>query len=355
MVRAPVCRAPLLLRHDRQHAQRAAGAVDDLERRRNQDRALRRQLVELAQAGETVTVGLGHEGVGRERRTHAARRTGIGADGFRTPADHAFGNEIVDGLYRRTGRVRALVVGVEEFRFAGVALVPVGAHQHPTTGRNVAMRLLPGFDAIDGEKEIRVLRGFGRAVDDTNRRDEILHRDRIGRTILIVAAADPVDRRIEMRARVLAELEPVPLPERAILVVVRDRMNLDRRRVLADLRRQLDQRRFGPERSGQIHHLDGAGCERRYEIAETLGTGHWVSPSRSWNSNRRIRYLEFQSWNSILEVQSLGFVASGATSRKPSAIILDMKYLRWQAGATIRLRPASAHFRASGTIFGWAR
>src|ERR1700733_11998264 len=72
-----------------------------------------------------------------------------------------------------------------------------------------------------------------------------------------------------------------------------------------------------------------------------------------------VALLEFEPSNSlpgisVLEFRSLGFVASGATSRKPSAIILDMKYLRWQAGATIRLRPASAHFRASGIQFGLA-
>ena len=277
----------LLLRHDCEHAQRAAGAFDDLERRRDQDRALRRQLVEMAEAGEAVTIGLVHEGMGRERRVHAAGRAGVGADGFRAPADHAFGNEIVDRFRRWAGRVRALGVGVEEVRLSVVALVPVRAHQHPATGRDVAMGLLPGFDAVDGQEEIGILRAFGRAVDHADGRDEILHRDGVGRAVLVFAAADPVDRRIEMGAGMLAELEPIPFPERAILVVVRDGVNLDRRRVLADLRRQLDQWRIGPERSAEIHHLDGAGRERRCKIAENLGTGHTVSPSRSWMSLRQ--------------------------------------------------------------------
>src|SRR5262249_44220341 len=130
-----------------------------------------------------------------------------------------------------------------------------------------------------------------------SRRDEILHRDGVGRAVLEIAAADPMDRRIEVGAGVLSELEPVPPPEGPVLVIVRDGVNFDRRRVLADLRRQLDQRRVRPERRGQIHHLDGAGRERGYKIAENLGTGHTVSPSRWWDSVLGIRCV----WRNVAE------------------------------------------------------
>src|SRR3984957_18412382 len=70
-----------------------------------------------------------------------------------------------------------------------------------------------------------------------------------------------------------------------------------------------------------------------------------------------VALLEFEPSNSlpgisVLEFRSLGFVASGATSRKPSAIILDMKYLRWQAGAIIRSRLLSARPAQAGIQFG---
>ena len=170
------------------------------------------------------------------------------------------------------------------------------------------MLLLPGLDAVDGEKEIRILCGLRRAIDNADRRDEILHRNSVGRAVLVVASADPVHRRVEMGAGMLAELEPVPRPERTVLVVIRDGVNFDRRRVLADLRRQLDQRRIGTERRGQVHHLDGAGRQRRCKIAENLGTGHGCLRGAEW----------------FLQVVCLAWP-------KPSANILDMKYLRWQA------------------------
>ena len=51
-------------------------------------------------------------------------------------------------------------------------------------------------------------------------------------------------------------------------------MNLDRRGILADLRRQLDQWRVGPERRGKVHHFDGAGSKRRRELSEKLRAVH---------------------------------------------------------------------------------
>ena len=219
-------------------------------------------------------MALVHESVRRERRVHAACRAGIGADRLRAPAHDALGDQIMDRFRRRAGRVRPLVIDVEEFGFTVVALVPVGAHQHPGVGRDVAVRLLPGLHAVDGEQKIVVLRGFGRAIDDTGRPDEILGRNGVGGVVRMVLAADPVHRRVEMRAGMLAELQPIPRPERPVLVVMRDRMNLDRRRVLADLRRQLDQRRVGPERRGKVHHFDGAGSKRRRELSEKLRAVH---------------------------------------------------------------------------------
>ena len=171
------------------------------------------------------------------------------------------------------------------------------------------MSLLPGFHAVDGEEEVRVLGKLCRAVDDAHRRHKIFHRDGVGAAVFVVAAADPVHRSVEMSARMLAELEPVPGPVRPGFVVVRNCMNFDRRRVGADLRRQFDQWRFRTKRRGQVHHFDGTGRERRGKITENLCAGHAVSP---WRSLRKLK------WDVCDRL-------------KPSANILDMKYQRWQA------------------------
>src|SRR5258708_7451786 len=55
-----------LCRHEREYAQRAAGTVDDLQRRSNDHRPGRRQLVEIGQARQPETVGAVHDGVSWE-------------------------------------------------------------------------------------------------------------------------------------------------------------------------------------------------------------------------------------------------------------------------------------------------
>jgi hypothetical protein len=54
---------------------------------------------------------------------------------------------------------------------------------------------------VDGEAEVWVSGGFGGPVDHDRRRDEARWRD--GGDIVAVLAADPVDRRVEVRADVL--------------------------------------------------------------------------------------------------------------------------------------------------------
>ena len=75
-------------------------------------------------------------------------------------------------------------------------------------------------DVVDREAEVGVLRGLGRLVDHHGRPDQPLRRH--GGDVLAVATADPVDRRVEVRADVLADLEPVPRPGRAAVVVLAD-------------------------------------------------------------------------------------------------------------------------------------
>ena len=104
--------------------------------------------------------------------------------------------------------MRAGLVGVEEFGFRAVALVPVGAHHHPFAGVDGAVLGFPGLDVIDGEEEVVIGGGFLRTVYDIDRADEILRRNGVGGAVRVVLAGDPVLRRVEMRARMLTQLQP---------------------------------------------------------------------------------------------------------------------------------------------------
>ena len=99
-----------------------------------------------------------------------------------------------------------------------VALVPVGAQQHPAAGFDCAVLGFPFLDALDRQQIVRIGGSFLRAVDDVDRSDEILRRDGVGRIVRVVLAGDPVAGRVEMRAGVLAEFQPVPGPERTVLL-----------------------------------------------------------------------------------------------------------------------------------------
>jgi hypothetical protein len=89
---------------------------------------------------------------------------------------------------------------------------------------------------------------------------------------------------------------------------MRDRVDLDRRRVLADLRRQLDQRRVRPERRGEVHHLDGAGSERRRELSEKLRAVH-ITHLR-WS--RRVLVRNGDRMRLLAEKRSRGNIAAAA-------------------------------------------
>ncbi len=139
----------------------------------------------------------------------------------------------------------------------------------------------PGLDVVDGEQEVRVGRGLLGEVEHVDRADELLDGERVGRAVGIVLAGYPVDRRVEMRAGMLAELQPVPGPPGTVLVVGGDGVDLDLRRVDRELRRQLDQRRVGTEHGGEVHHLDAAGKKLAGEFAEKFLRVH-VVPLDRW-------------------------------------------------------------------------
>ena len=69
-----------------------------------------------------------------------------------------------------------------------------------------------------------------------------------------------MDGRVEVRARVLATLKPVPVPGRAALVVARELVQAEARRVVP-LRWQRQNRRVGGERRGQVNNAQASGLE----------------------------------------------------------------------------------------------
>ena len=65
------------------------------------------------------------------------------------------------------------------------------------------------------EQEVGVGRDLLRAVDHAGRCDQQLRRDRVGMGVRQLAAGDPVRRRVEVRAGMLAAADVVPVPGRA--------------------------------------------------------------------------------------------------------------------------------------------
>ena len=69
------------------------------------------------------------------------------------------------------------------------------------------------------QQKIRIRLDLARDVDHARRSDEAARRDRVAGVVRQILARDPVNRRVEVRAGVLAELERVPVPRRPLVVV----------------------------------------------------------------------------------------------------------------------------------------
>src|SRR5215210_6937285 len=97
--------------HQREDAQRAAGAVLDLERRGHDHRTRRRKLIEIAQALQTVTPAAVQEMVRRIGWIEMTGLAGIGPDRLRAEADDtALLDQPAHHGGIRSGRVRAVVL-----------------------------------------------------------------------------------------------------------------------------------------------------------------------------------------------------------------------------------------------------
>src|SRR5215213_9623211 len=126
---------------------------------------------------------------------------------------------------------------------------------------------------IDGEQVVGVFGAFGGTVDHDRGGDEVVGRHL--RDVFVVAAADPMYGRVEVRARVLADLEPVPRPRGPALVVVADLVPLQLR-CLRELVGKLNHRGALVQRLGQVNDLDGAASERLDERCDRVLRYHLI-------------------------------------------------------------------------------
>ena len=119
------------------------------------------------------------------------------------------------------------------------------------------MRGLESFDVGHGHQVVGVGGALGAAVDHAGRRHEVLGRDGVHRVVGQVAARNPVDGRVEVRACVFADREIVPVPRHAAFVVAADFLNLEAG-TLAEVWREHEGRSIGRQGLRQIDHLDTA-------------------------------------------------------------------------------------------------
>ena len=84
------------------------------------------------------------------------------------------------------------------------------------------MLLFPGLDVGHGQKIIGIGRALGRNVDDDGGRNEFLGVDRVDGVARQILAADPMDRRVKVRACVFADGKVGPIPGDTLLVVFRN-------------------------------------------------------------------------------------------------------------------------------------
>src|SRR5690348_8486030 len=95
-------------RHQREDTARTAGAIDDLEGRRDQHGSRRWQKIEIGEARQAKLVRSMHAAVAREGRVELEGLPGIGADPFGAPADDvALLGEKRHELRMRTRHMRA--------------------------------------------------------------------------------------------------------------------------------------------------------------------------------------------------------------------------------------------------------
>src|SRR3712207_3963186 len=124
---------------------------------------------------------------------------------------------------------------------------------------------------FDGEQVVWIFGTLGGPVDHDRRRDEMAggHLPHVE----ALTTGNPVNWCVEMRADVLADLEPIPCPSGPTLVVAANLVHLQAGRLL-ELLGELDDRGTLVERLGQVYDLDATAGERLDEGRDRVSGYH---------------------------------------------------------------------------------
>ena len=210
----------------------------------------------------------------RERWVESTCLASVRPDRLDPDADHValLRQHLRRGLVE-SGGVGTVLVDVEE-RIGSDPLAPVGTHQDPRAGGDPAVLCLPTFDPVRREEEVRVRGGLGTTVENAGRCDQLARWNGLCGVVRVVLARHPMDRRVEVGARVLTEGECVPVPSRAGVVVATDDVDAQTGGLAEDVRKA-DDGRVGTERLREIDDSDRAIREASGELLEN---GHVSAP-----------------------------------------------------------------------------
>src|SRR5918995_492411 len=252
----------LAARYERECPYWATGTAGELQRRHHEQRAGRRQRSKVRELRNTVFTRTEEVVVERERWVKAGGHTSVDADGLHAHADDR-------GPLGKPAGALGVEAGVgpvveEELLVVG-ARVPARAEEQPATVGQRPVLGLEGAYVIDGEQVVVIpFRLDGFVYHDRGRHEVAGWHLRY---VAAFPAGDPVYGRVEVGADVLANLEPVPGPGGAALVVAADLVPLQAWRVYELLRKPKDRRAF-VQGLGQVHDLDGAAGQRLDERSE---------------------------------------------------------------------------------------
>ena len=196
-----------------------------------------------------------HRRMVREGRVERPRLPGVRPHRLDShPRDIAILRQQLRRALVKSRTVRPVGLHVQERRSIST-LAPPCAQQQPRPARNAPMLRLPGRHMLRHQQEVLVLRHLRRHVNHARRSHEPAHWDRVAPVVGQVLAANPVHRRVEVRAGVLAHPDRVPIPSRPGAVVARDGLDRDARR-RREHRRQPNHRSVRAERLREVHHLE---------------------------------------------------------------------------------------------------
>src|SRR5712692_1568825 len=224
-------------------------------------------------------------------------------------------------------RMRAGLVRVEECLLVIRAGIPARAVEEPGGFRQRTVLPLEPPDVIEGQEVVGIRLRLLRLVDHDRRADQPFDRN-LGDVVLVLTG-NPVDRGVEVGARVLAAFEPVPVPGGPFLVVAADLMCFPGRRV-GEGRWKLDNRRPLRKGLGQVDDVDRTGGQAFDEGREGVDTG---AHSLLLDCSARGNSKRFSSmWTSIkklfgisastlatMQVSWSPLIASSAASSKSSS------------------------------------